>query len=49
MFDATMMFIAMSIMNVVHPGEVAVIVREQMRAQAGEKDVESGSEMMGSR
>ncbi|KAF2173032.1 hypothetical protein M409DRAFT_16982 [Zasmidium cellare ATCC 36951] len=45
-FDATMMFIAMGIMNVVHPGEVAVIVRGQLQ---GEKDVESGSELVESR
>ncbi|KAK4506630.1 hypothetical protein PRZ48_000362 [Zasmidium cellare] len=42
-FDAAMMFVAMAIMNVVHPGEVARIVR----GQRSEKDVESGSEMTG--
>lgn len=40
-FDATMMFIAMAILNTVHPGEVAAIIRGQQQ----EKDVESGSEM----
>lgn len=37
-FDASMMFVAMVILNVVNPGEVAGIIRRGRE----EKDVESG-------
>lgn len=40
-FDGTVMFFAMVIMNVVHPGEVALIIRGDRKRQ--EKDVEIGS------
>jgi hypothetical protein len=49
-FDATMMSLAVLVMNVAHPGEVATHVRERKDREAGKsnsrRDNESGTELM---